>query len=477
MSARHPGNYVSTASAAAIRNASLAIAFLIAFAAGCRPLPRDPIVESLQIRGVRSVDVDAIEQGLSTGESPKLFGFIPRVLEYSTYDAGILERDLLRIERYLRARGYYSAKVIAARVIHTSTHSVRVQISVQEGEPVRVSRIEPGISALPFDVMLIANRAREMTEGDLLDEDRFEADRARIERALFDAGYAFAQVKVQAVVDLPSHTATLRYDLQLGPKAVLGKVMIVGLQEIPEGPVRDNLNLSEGDTFSESDLEDAQQALLNLGVFSNVDVLADRTHPETGRVPITVQLRETALRSVRAGVGARFDVQRFASVFEVGWEHKNFFGGMRRFSIQARPGLTFYPTRIDRLELWSRYLPENRLGVTLRQPSFLEGRTTLAIEGEYNVYPLLYPLPESADARTERIIGYQELRSAVRLERAFLNHHLNVAPSLNFQANFPFAYQAGGPGLNAVRVSFPELVTSLTFVDNVLEPHSGVSLS
>jgi hypothetical protein len=195
-------------------------------------------------------------------------------------------------------------------------------------------------------------------------------------------------------------------------------------------------------------------------------------------VPIQVRVRESALRTLRLGGGAHFDVLRLSARLETGWEHKNFLGGMRYFSVDARPGLTFFPTRIDHLVPWTRYLPENRVGVELRQPSFIEGRTTGALSAQYNVYPLLYPLPDDVDPEDEPIIGYQEVKASARVQRAFFGHHLDVVPSYNWQANFPFNYQGDRASLlDSVRVSFPELVTTLSFVDDPLQPHLGLSLS
>lgn len=451
----------------------------LAFANGaCRPLPREPVVDSLKVRGLRRNDPKQLQAGLSTAGTSLLFGFIPRVLEYSTYDSNVLARDLLRVERYLRARGYYEAKVLAAQVIRTGPHSVRVELNVYEGEPVRVTRIDPGLSRLPFDVMGKANRARHMADGDILDEARFEEDQRRIERVLHEAGYAFAKVEAKVTVDIAAHSARMTYQVEAGPRARYGKVTIGGLEQIPEGPVRENLSLHEGDVYNEAELEDAQRALIALGVFSNVDIHADRSHPELATVPIQVQVRETALRTLRLGGGAHFDVLRLAARLETGWEHKNFLGQMRYFSIDARPGLTFFPTRIDRLVPWTRYLPENRVGMELRQPSFLEGRTTGALSAQYNVYPLIYPLQKDVAPEAEPIIGYHEVKASARVQRAFFEHHLEVIPSYNWQANFPFDYQgSGSSALQSVRVSFPELTTTLSFVDDPLQPHRGLSLS
>jgi outer membrane protein insertion porin family/translocation and assembly module TamA len=171
-------------------------------------------------------------------------------------------------------------------------------------------------------------------------------------------------------------------------------------------------------------------------------------------------------------------VLHLESHLRVGWEHRNFLGGMRRFSIEARPGLTYFPTRIGRFEAPTRLLPENRIHSELRQPSFIEGRTTGFIAGDYGIFPLLYPLPDDAIPEEERIIGYHEVKASVGLERSFFSHHVLVRPSYNWQANFPFTYQGDRPeGLDQVRVSFPELFGVIDYRDDPLDPTKGVYFS
>jgi outer membrane protein assembly factor BamA len=457
----------------------LALAGVIALATfACRTLPPQPIVDEVELDGLRTVDDGPLLEGLSTAETPLLFGVIPGVLEYTTYDQNVLARDLERIERYLRARGRYEGKVWAARVISLGDHRVRVEIRVHEGPAVRVSRIDPGVSRLPFDLMLVVNRARQMADGDIFDEAVFEADKERISTVLAESGYAFAKVEAKARVDVAARSAHVVYTIEPGQKARYGPIRFVGLAQIPERPVRNQLNLREGDAYNSSELAEAEQALVSLGVFSNVEIRPDRSHPETGVVPIQVRVRESSLHGLRLGGGARFDVLRLSGHLMTGWEHRNFLGGIRHFRAEARPGLTLFPTRIDRLEPWTAYLPEYRSQVSLRQPSFVEPRTTGILRAEYNVYPLLYPLPEDVEPDNERIIGYQEIRASAGVERSFFNYRLLIAPSYNWQANFPFTYQGEGPsGLDSVQVSFPELITTLDLRDDPIQTRRGVYLS
>lgn len=467
----------------ASRAGALAWAAVLAVAlAGCikkgAPAGRD-LVADVDVVGASALDADAVEDRLATRPPPWPRSLEGLLYDYEVFNDTVLTRDLERVERYYRRKGFYEAKVRAARIHRVDPRHVRVEIVVDEGPVVEIRRADVnGLANLPFDVAARALSAITLDPGDRFDEDEFEKNAKAISHVLGDAGYAFAEVKHRAKVDLATHTADVTFEVKEGQVARYGRVRIVGLQSIPEEPVRAVLGLEEGGAYSRTDVIDAQEALQNLGVFAAVEVRQDKAKPESGEVPITVIVREASLRTLRVGGGARFDVLRLSNHVRVGWEHRNFLGGMRRFNIEARPGVTYFPTRIGRFDTPTRLLPENRVHTELRQPSFLEGRLTGFISGDYSIYPLLYPLPDSVDPEKERVIGYHEIKAATGVERAFFGHHLFVTPSLNWQANFPFTYQGGKPdGLDAVRVSFPELYAILDFRDDRIEPREGFYLA
>jgi len=454
----------------------LLVALGLSLCVACGHETTRPIVTAIDLRETddsRLVDDAAVLDGLAT---------------FDEYDPNVLSRDLERVERYYRARGYYEAKVSAARVLQLDGRHVRIEIRVAPGVPVKVRRVDlPGVANLPPAVTREVLRARSLAVGDVFDEANFDEMKAAILEAQQDRGFPFAKVDAKAHIDLVEHRADVNLALDPGPAASYGAVSIEGLKSIPEGPVRDTLSIREGATYSRSDLSAAQRALLNLGVFSNVEIHEDLTRPETQRVPIAVVVRETELRTVRLGGGAEFDVLRLNLHLAMGWEHLNFLGGTRHLSINATPGIDLFPTRLDGSapQAPARVLLENSLQLKFKQPSFIENRTAGTIDASYNIKPLLYPLPRSTDPNDERIVGYQTVSTAVGAERQFFLSTsktwpatLTVAVSYNWQANFPFTYQKDLPaGLDQVRVAFPALVTTLDLRDDPVQTHKGLYLT
>jgi outer membrane protein insertion porin family/translocation and assembly module TamA len=100
----------------------------IAFAgSGCASLPPGAAaVDSVRIAGNHGLSSSEIEPRLATTASPKFLGlFRGVVFDYEIFDRSVLQRDLERVARYYRARGYYQTEVRAGRVRHDGDEHAR----------------------------------------------------------------------------------------------------------------------------------------------------------------------------------------------------------------------------------------------------------------------------------------------------------------------------------------------------------------
>jgi len=494
------------------RLASIILTAAIVVLAGCKTIPEGRTsVNEIQVRGASKIDEGEITDKIATTESEKFLGLFRGILyEYSTLDRFVLQRDLARVEALYRSKGYYDAHARAGRVHVIDDKHVRVEIVVEEGVPVTVRSVRvEGLDGLPpamIDRVRKAGRDTLPVDQPFAEED-FNKTEGNVRRALTDNGYAYAKVKSDAAVDIVAHKADVVYHVTPGPKCVLGKVTVEGLGKLPEAPVRRALDLDEGDEYSQAALERAQQAVLDLGVFASVEVIPDlpeapppedqegnptnkgqQVSPEDDKVskdpgsagpvagppivPIRVKIEPSRLKTLRLGGGIEFDSLKTDLHAIFGWEHRNFLGGMRSFSVSFRPGVVLYPVRVNNITAPEALLPEERLRLEFRQPGFLEPRTNAFIRPELNVYPvLLNPDP----APNSRVLGYGELRNSIGLERTLWK--LFGAISHNLQYAYPFAYVGTrDPTLGPVLISYPELFTTFDFRNDRIHPRRGIFL-
>lgn len=436
-------------------------------------------MDAVRIEGTKKVDAADLEERIATTPSPKFLALFRGVVyDYSPFNQRTLDTDLERIQRFYRARGYYDAKARGGRVDEHAPGHVNVEILVEEGAPVRVRKVDVvGIDDVaPKTKLALGEAAKGMKLGKPFDEETYAKTEDAIARALTDRGHAFAKVTRKADVDLVAHVADVTYLVEPGPLAVFGEVRIEGLGDLPEPVVRRALMIKPGARYSTETLQDARTSVLDLGTFSNVDIQPDLSGSREGTpvvVPLTVTAERTKLRALRLSGGVELDLIRTDIHLGVGYDHANFLGGFRKLTLDFRPGLVFYPTRIPTFQAPTSYLPEEKTRAELAQPGFIEGRTTGTLRAEYNIFPVLLS-PKVDPAAT--VIGYRELKTSFGVDRTFWKLFGDVA--YNFQWNTPFAYVGPlDPALNGVTISYVSLLTQLDFRNDKVHPHEGLFLS
>jgi outer membrane protein insertion porin family/translocation and assembly module TamA len=385
------------------------------------------------------------------------------------FDADVLEKDLERVRRYYRAQGYYEAVVRAARVVRVGSQKVRVEIDVNPGDPVLVSKLDlVGVEAVSTEIAREIRKVVQRRLGRALVEKRLHEDARDIERLLADGGYAYARVAERAVVSEAERTAYVEYRLEPGPKAVYGDIRIDGLGTLDREVVLARLGIRKGEAYSRRALEAARRRLFRLGLFSAVEITPNLENPGNREVPIRVLTGVGTVQSVHLGALVEVDTVRGLAGLRVGWESRNFLGGLRHFTADATPGITLYP--LSTTDVGLKVLPGVLSTFRLEQPAFIDALTTGFVEANLNVYPVLY----SDFSLGDNIIGFEEVKGAVGVERPLVGEALRIRPSYNAQASFPFMYLGDKPeGLDTLVVLFPEVVAEADLRDDPLEPRSG----
>jgi outer membrane translocation and assembly module TamA len=465
------------------------LAFLLAASMGCSKIPHGrSAVDSVRILDAKDIKASETEDKLETQASTKfLFLFQGVAYDYSVYDEAVLQRDMARVERFYRSNGFLDAHARVARVIQVQSNHVRIEIVVQEGRPtLNRNLVIVGMDDLTKEVAgeVMAAAKGAIVKGARFDEKKFKDSEDAVKKALTDRGYAYATVESQAELDIGEHVADYGFKVVPGPLSFFGPITITGLdpdgngprpQEIPEAPLRRAIDIKQGTPYSTAQIDSATQALLDLNVFSAVQITPTLKNPPPADrvVPLTVKVQPTRLRQITLGGGVEIDEIKTDLHLVIGWENHNFFGGLRDFSTTFKPGTVLYPVRIDNLNGPVTPLPEEWLKAELRQPGFLEARTTGFVRPQFNIFPLLVEVNPPSDAP---VIGYRELKVPLGVDRTFWKK-LFVSIDYTFQVENPFAYiQSKDPELETLILSYPEIVAHLDLRDNSVRPHEGIYL-
>ena len=189
----------------------------------------------------------------------------PRVV----YTRSRVQADLLRIIEIYRGSGRFAARVVP-KVVQLPQNRVNLIFEIHEGSPTDIRRITfIGNARFTDGELRDAIQTREsgifsfFSGGDLYDPDRLTFDRELVRRKYLNAGYADFRV-VSAVAELtPDQEAFfITFTLEEGKHYRFGKIGVTTtLRDLDLKPIKEAVEIAEGDPYSDEDVENATSAL------------------------------------------------------------------------------------------------------------------------------------------------------------------------------------------------------------------------
>jgi outer membrane translocation and assembly module TamA len=287
------------------------------YCAGCATIPDGRYgVDRLELQGIERLDSYALRACLATKEREYLSIDLSRDpaptcgqppfearrihlplwrwpwTDWPLYDPSVFERDLARVERWYRARGYYGARVLGARSAPEEAlygtgvgrEPIDLHVDVSEGEPVRIQSVtmDGGEALSPELGKLLLAALDKLPPGERFDEATYDDTQRLLLRSLRDAGHASAEVKGKIEVDPIGKLVTIEFKITAGPPMELGDVCVEGFGKLPPRLILQASDLRPGHPFSETEIEDARTRIYQMRVLSEVEISAGRVDPKTG---------------------------------------------------------------------------------------------------------------------------------------------------------------------------------------------------
>ena len=299
-----------------------------------------------------------------------------------------LERDVLRARVFYWKRGYREAEVDTV-VVPRGKNQVGVTFLIKEGPATTVSDI---IVSQPTPLLSRRELSRRvvLAKNAPLNLIRLDSSRISLQSALFDQGYADAEVDTAVVIDTASRTAVVKLTLVPKYKTTVEDIVITGNQGVSQRTIGKSLTFHIGDIFKRSEMLRSQRALYESNLFRRAAIEPrppiDIATPDSAKI-VVVTVQEAPPREARMSAG--FNTVDFFQV-DGRFTHYNFMGSARRLDIQAVVGNLFasslngrgifHNASVPQTSQLARYfVPTYNASIDLRQPWFLSPHNELAL--------------------------------------------------------------------------------------------------
>lgn len=300
---------------------------------------REPVAWNVSFEGNESYSSIVLREIIATSSPSflqKRFGNV----DESLLNEEDLRRDVVRLERFYQRRGYHNVQITYEIETLRKEYKKEVIFSIREGAPIRIRSSEISIDApdvtkseiLESREYLRAVERHDYREGQRLEPIRVVDVEGLFNLTLENLGYAWPEVQITTNVDSVSNRADVHIHLIPNSKTFFSEFLIDGDLSVSDRILIRQTDISLGDPYSRTIMQDAQRAVFNHHLFRFATITIPEQEKDSSLTAL-IRIREHLPRTIEASVGVGWEeVVRG----QVAWRHRNINGTGHRYGANVR---------------------------------------------------------------------------------------------------------------------------------------------
>jgi outer membrane protein insertion porin family len=249
------------------------------------------------------------------------------------------ERDVLMINATYYDRGFLSVSVAAPRVMLTpDRNGIEITLIITEGPQYKIRQLrvyERDVSGREVEPVGGRRHLREMVRaksGDIFNRAELAKDLQSVRTMYRDEGYANVEADPETQLDPDKQQVDIVVGIRRGPPVYFERIEMKGNTKTRDKVIRRELQIAEGQLFSESKLETSKKLITALGYFERVDISTEEgSSPD--RINVNIEVGERATGTFQIGAGFS-SIENFILTAQI--QQANLFGNGQSLSLQAQ---------------------------------------------------------------------------------------------------------------------------------------------
>ncbi|MDR3483471.1 MAG: outer membrane protein assembly factor BamA [Bradyrhizobium sp.] len=279
---RHSGRYDITVTPEIIEQPNNRVDLIFTITEGAKTA-----VKSVEFIGNSAYSSYRLKDVIKTHES-NLLSFISGG---DTYDPDRVEADRDLIRRFYLKHGYADVQVVAALTEYDPARKgFLVTFKIEEGQPYRVASVTYQSSIPTFDGNTLSSFSR-VSVGSVYNAEALEKSVEEMQIECSRRGYAFAVVRPRGDRNFESHTVSIVFTIDEGPRTYIERINVRGNTRTRDYVIRREFDISEGDAYNKALVDRAERRLKNLDFFKTVKITTE-PGSSSDRVILNVDLEE-----------------------------------------------------------------------------------------------------------------------------------------------------------------------------------------
>jgi Outer membrane protein/protective antigen OMA87 len=183
------------------------------------------------------------------------------------YDPDRIASDLELIRRFYLKNGYADFRVVGSEAqFDPAQGGYIVTITVEEGVQYTVAAVNVESHLPDLDSAVLRPFVR-LSAGEIYNGDMVQKTVDALTKEVGKHGYPFTQVRPRGDRDPATHTVTIAFVLDEGPRVYIERIVVRGNTRTRDYVIRREFELGEGDAYNRVLIDRAERRLNNLGYF------------------------------------------------------------------------------------------------------------------------------------------------------------------------------------------------------------------
>ncbi|MGA7124338.1 MAG: outer membrane protein assembly factor BamA [Polyangiaceae bacterium] len=255
------------------------------------------------------------------------------------YRQDVFERDVLMISALYYDKGYLSVQIGTPRVMLTADREgIDISVLIHEGPRYKIRQLRvyerdnEGREIEPLGGRRALRQMVSEQSGDFFNRAQLIKDLQAVRTLYRDAGFANVEAEPETELDPVHEQVDIVVPIRRGPAVHIERIEVKGNTKTRDKVVRREMEIQEGQLFSETRLENSKRRVTALGYFDRVDVSTEQgSGPD--RIVVYVEVAEKPTGTFQVGAGFS-SIESFIATAQV--QQANLFGNGQALAIQAQ---------------------------------------------------------------------------------------------------------------------------------------------
>ena len=276
------------------------------------------------------------------------------------YEESKVAEDRANIENYYRSNGYLDARVtdVTKEVLPNEDPDdrftrLRLTYHISEGIQWKFGGMEFDGNTVYSDEELAS--LVELTEGEILSQEKLQAQLQKISDKYYDNGYVHSGIQVEARKD--DETAIIHYVIHINEseQSRVSEIKLLGLTKTKPIVFLRELTIHEGDVFSKAKVQKSAQNIYNTLIVT--DVKLELQEGEDNSIIPVFTITEGNQMTIQFGATFGGTADSFPISGFLQWQDKNLLGTGRDLSISTTLSPDNQEVSISLSDDWVGYIP------------------------------------------------------------------------------------------------------------------------